>query len=104
MQIIPNRHIVIDNPFVVYVHQFDIVPQAATSVLPLHVLKTACQADGSLLGNIVPLNQLHSLVSLIPCFRKKADSRLTKTNSFAFSTEFWLNKYFTKEMYYALHK
>jgi hypothetical protein len=90
------------NPFVAYVHRFDIVPQAAGSASPLYVLKRVSRTDGSLLGDIVPLNQLCSLASLVARFRKKADSRLSKTNSLTFSAEFWLNKYFTKELYYAL--
>jgi hypothetical protein len=109
MQIVPNRHtpaFATNSPFVAYVDRFDIVPQACGSGLEpapsLYVLKRARRADGSPLGDIVPLTHLRSLVSLVPRFGHQADSRLTKTNSLAFSTEFWLNKYFTKELYYAL--
>ena len=109
MRIIPNRQtpaFATNNPFVAYVERFDIIPQATASApepaSSLYVLRRARRADGSRQGDIVPLSQLRSLVSLVPRFGGKADSRLTKTNCLAFSTEFWLNKYFTKELYYAL--
>ena len=98
--------------FVAYVHHFDIVsqfdpitqtmaqcPDAATS---LYVLKRARRADNSLLGDIIPLCQLRCLVSLIPRFGEKADPRFSKTNSLIYSNEYWLNKYFNKELFYAL--
>ncbi|KAF8336052.1 hypothetical protein F5887DRAFT_1063304 [Amanita rubescens] len=109
MRIIPNRQtpaFATNNPFVAYVDRFDIIPQATASApepaSSLHVLKRAHRANGRPLGDIVPLSQLRSLVSLVPRFGEKADSHLTKTTCLAFSTEFWLNKYFTKELYYAL--
>ena len=109
MRIILNRPtpaFAANDPFVTYVDRFDIIPQAAASApepaSSLYVLKRACHADGSPQGDIVPLSQLRSLVSLVPRFGGKADSCLTKTNCLAFSTEFWLNKYFMKEIYYAL--
>jgi hypothetical protein len=109
MRIIPNEQTPLpmkENPFVAYAHRFDIVPQAdrgaPEKASSLHILRRAYRSDGSLLGDIVPLHQLRSLVSLVPRFGKKADSRLTKTNSLSFSTEYRLNKYFTKELFFTL--
>lgn len=68
----------------------------------MYVLKRATRTDGTPFGGIVPLRQVRTLVNLVPRFGDKAERRLTKTNSFAYSGEFWLNKYFDKEMFYAL--
>jgi hypothetical protein len=53
-------------------------------------------------GEIVPLTWLRALVELTPVFGKNADNRLTKESSLEYSNEFWLNKYFDKELFYAL--
>jgi hypothetical protein len=49
------------------------------------------------------LDQIRSLVNLTPRFGQKASRILTKFNSLEFSSEFWLNKYFTKELFLALN-
>ena len=54
------------------------------------------------LGDIFPLSQLHALADLIPRFGAKADPWLSKQMSFAYSTGFWLNRYFDKQTYFAL--
>lgn len=118
MRIIPSRQapfVMNDNQvYVAYVHRFDVVsqlhpltqmmaqcPEPATS---LYALKRARRADNSLLGDIIPLCQLRSLVSLIPRFGEKADPRFSKTNSLIYCNEYWLNKYFNKELFYALSR
>ena len=68
----------------------------------LFVLKQALQADGTPLGDIIPLMQVHALADLVPRFSTKADEQLMKQNSLVYSTEFWLNKYFNKDSYFAL--
>ena len=68
----------------------------------MFALKWAVHAGGAPLGDIIPVLQLHALVDLIPRFGAQADPCLTKQTSFAYSAEFWLNKYFNKQMYYAL--
>lgn len=100
------------DPFIAYVHRFDVIPQfnQATqttgqfpeSATSLYALRRAFRADRSLLGDVIPLHQLRGLVSLVPRFGEKADPRLNKTNSLTCSNEFWLNKYFNKELFYAL--
>jgi hypothetical protein len=55
-----------------------------------------------LMGNVIPLGQLRALLDLVPHFGAAANKRLTKEMSLELSLEFWLNKYFTKELFYAL--
>jgi hypothetical protein len=99
--------------FLTYVQRFDIAPQINPSFSTtgsagqfpepsssMYLLKRSTRADGSRLGDVVPLGQLRVLMDLIPHFGAKADTRLTKENSMEFSTEFWLNKYFEKEVFY----
>ena len=68
----------------------------------MYVLKNTTQSDGTPISGIIPLQQVRTLANLIPQFGDKADQWLTKTNSFAYSREFWLNIYFDKEFFYAL--
>ena len=68
----------------------------------MFILKRSVRAGGVPLGDIIPLSQLCSVADLIPRFGAKADSRLTKQTSLAYSAEFWLNKYFDKPTYFAL--
>ena len=103
----------ISNIFLTYAQHFDVVPhlnpkysahagsflESATSMF---ALKWAVLAGGAPLGDTVPVLQLHALADLIPRFGAQIDPHLTKQTSFAYSTEFWLNKYFNKQMYYAL--
>ncbi|KAH9009323.1 hypothetical protein EDB85DRAFT_1881682, partial [Lactarius pseudohatsudake] len=99
--------------FLSYVQRFDIVPQpnpvapAQRGVYPhpstgMYLLKHARRNDGAIMGDIVPLAQLRALVNLVPRFGEEADKRLTKETALEYSSEFWLNKYFDKELFYAL--
>ncbi|KAH9037732.1 hypothetical protein EDB84DRAFT_1437390 [Lactarius hengduanensis] len=102
--------------FLSYVQQFDIVPQPnpvapapsnQRGVYPhpstgMYLLKRARQNGGAIMGDIVPLAQLRALVNLVPRFGEEADKRLTKETALEYSSEFWLNKYFDKELFYAL--
>ncbi|KAH9010154.1 hypothetical protein EDB85DRAFT_1880639 [Lactarius pseudohatsudake] len=99
--------------FLSYVQRFDIVPQpnpvapAQRGVYPhpstgMYLLKRARRNDGAIMGDIVPLAQLRALVNLVPRFGEEADKRLTKETALEYSSEFWLNKYFDKELFYAL--
>ena len=67
----------------------------------MHLLKRARQSDGSIMGDIVPLGQLRKLVDLVPRFGKQANRQLAKETVLEYSSEFWLNKYFEKELFYA---
>jgi hypothetical protein len=102
------------NSFLAYVQRFDIVPQAsgsgsAASQGPcrkpstnLYMLKCSCRADGTRMGDIIPLSHIHAAVDLVPQFMEAADSRLTKESSLEYSSEFILNDYFNRQLYYAL--
>jgi hypothetical protein len=68
----------------------------------MYLLRRSLRSNGSPLGDVIPLGQLRALVDLCPLFGPKADNRLTKHNSMAYSKEFWLNKYFDKEIFFAL--
>jgi hypothetical protein len=100
----------ITGQFLAYVRRYDILPQrdpanpTQQGMFPdpntgLFLLKKATRANGEMAGDIIPLNQLRSLVDVAPRFGKKANPRLTNANSLSFATEFWLNKYFDKEMF-----
>jgi hypothetical protein len=84
------------------VRRFDTqpTPDATTG---LYLLKRARRSNGELIGDIVPLNQIRTLVDIVPRFGLKADPQLTKETSAMQSSEFWLNKYFNKELFYALN-
>jgi hypothetical protein len=103
--------------FLSYTQRFDIIPQLHPEVqgsstrkglypnalTGLYSLKRARRSDGTIVGDIMPLAQLRTLIDLVPQFGAEADKRLTKEKGIEYSLEFWLNKYFTKEMFYALN-
>ena len=68
----------------------------------MYVLKRSQRADGTIVGDVMPLGRLRALLDLVPRFGTEADKRLTKETSLKFSMEFWLNRYFEKELFYAL--
>lgn len=69
----------------------------------MRVLRRARRANTEYLGDVIPLDQLRSRASLIPRFGKVANKHLSSTNSFALSEEFWLNKYWDKDFFFALY-
>ncbi|KAM6502325.1 hypothetical protein JOM56_002302 [Amanita muscaria] len=92
---------------------FDIIPQPNPQRLSqkglfveqstrMYLLKRALQSNQSVLGGIVLLGQIRTLVDLILRFGKEAEKRLTKATVLMYSKEFCLNKYFEKELFYAL--
>jgi hypothetical protein len=99
--------------FLTYVRRFDIVPQlnpavqASSTRKPdpstgMYVLKRSRRSNGTTMGDVVPLGQLRTLLDIVPRFGADANKQLTKETSLEFSLEFWLNKYFEKELFYAL--
>jgi hypothetical protein len=108
----------ISDCFLTYVQRFDFVPQAvprsgtsastSKALRPeasssLHVLKRAKHMDSSIIGDVVPLHQLWALIDLVPHFHEAAPRSLTYKNSSNYSSEFFLNKYFVKESFWAFH-
>jgi hypothetical protein len=60
------------------------------------------RSNGERIGDILPLDQIRAQADLAPRFGTKANPKLTSSTSLVYSTEFWLNKYFNKELFYAL--
>jgi hypothetical protein len=112
----PTRSLFHEDRFLAYARRFDIIPQINKNISgsstvrglypepksSLYILKRARRANGELIGDILPLQQVRALVDLTPCFGDVADRRLTKYNSSTYSSEFRLNKYFDKELYLSL--
>ena len=86
--------------FAAYVQRFNVGNLSA--VTGMHLLKRAIRANGERIGEVIPVTFIRSPAHLIPHFGTEAHSRLTKLSSYELSTEFWLNKYWSKEFYYAL--
>ena len=68
----------------------------------MYLLKRARRNGGEIMGDVVPLSQIRTLINLVPRFGAVADSRLTMETALEWSSEYWLNKYFDKELFYAL--
>ncbi|KJA12854.1 hypothetical protein HYPSUDRAFT_152210 [Hypholoma sublateritium FD-334 SS-4] len=103
--------------FLGYVQRFDIVPQVNPKIsgssslrgqypdpaAGMYILKKAFRANGDPMGDIIPLQQIRSLVELTPRFGKKADRRFQRSNNLQYGNEYWLDKYFDKDLFYALN-
>jgi hypothetical protein len=100
--------------FLAYVQRYNIIPQPSVSaqtsrggktdpITGLYALKRALRADKSYLGDVIPVSCLRAAVQLIPRFGTAADSRLTMQTSLEYSTDFWLNKYEDKEIFWSIH-
>ena len=97
--------------YLVYAERFDIVSQSThlgstTSgkcpdpVTGMYIVKRSSRSTGARIGDIVPLSQIRIAAPLIPRYGPQADPKLTSRNSLEFSTEFYLNSFFDKELYY----
>lgn len=103
----------ITSRFLAYVRCYDVVQQrnptnaAEQGMYPepnsgLFLLKRARRANGEEVAGIITLDQLRSFIDIAPRFGEKAEPRFTNSNSLIYATEFWLNKYFSKDLFYAL--
>ena len=103
----------ITSRFLAYVQCYDVIQQwnptnaAQYGIYPepntgLFLLKRAKRANGEEAGDIIPLDQLRSFADITPRFGEKADPRFTNSSSLTYATEFWLNKYFDKQLFYTL--
>ncbi|TFK71326.1 hypothetical protein BDN72DRAFT_895699 [Pluteus cervinus] len=102
------------NSTITYVRRLDIVPQVDPSdatrrgpypepTTSLFVLSRAKRSDSTPMGDVVPLHQVRCPLDLVPKFNQAAASlRLTRETSLACYSEFYLNKYFTDELFFAL--
>ncbi|KAJ7726477.1 hypothetical protein B0H16DRAFT_1332097 [Mycena metata] len=98
--------------FLAYVQRFDIVSQpnpegGANGPFPesstgMFQLKRSRRADGSVRGDIVPLHRVRARLELTPRFGKVANKKLTSGTSLDYCEDFWLDKWFTKELFWTL--
>ncbi|KAJ7203716.1 hypothetical protein C8J57DRAFT_1259579 [Mycena rebaudengoi] len=93
--------------YLMYAQRYDIVSQNGTAtgcelLTGMYILKQATRSDGSRLGDIVDVKRIRIPVELIARFGQKADKRFTPFNSLECSTEVRLNKYSSKELFWAL--
>ncbi|KAH7918132.1 hypothetical protein BV22DRAFT_1051938, partial [Leucogyrophana mollusca] len=100
------RSTIPEGEVLMYVERFDVLPQSDGSQVDpptqMHILRRARRSNGSPMGDVIPLKQIRSYINLIPRFGAAADARLTKTNAMGYSSAFYLNKYFDKEIFYAI--
>jgi hypothetical protein len=103
------------NIYLAYAKRFEIIPQpisyGSTSrgihpdpITGQYIMKRSTRANGSRLGDIVPLLQARIPAPLVPRYGVQANSKLTAKNSLEYSTEFFLNHFFDKELYYFISK
>ena len=67
------------------------------------LFEKAHHIDGSFLGDVIALEHIRALVDLIPHFGEAAEKHLSKEMVLEHVSEFRLNKYFEKQLFYALH-
>ena len=72
------------------------------SAAGMHILKCVITNNGMRVGDIIPLHYIRSPAHVIPHFGKEANPRLAHHTCYDLSREFWLNRYWNKEFYYAL--
>ena len=103
------------NVYLTYMERFEIIPQPISyrsttrgicpdPVTGQYVVKRSVRANGSHLGDVVPLVQTRIPAPLVPRYGVQADPKLTSRNSLEYSTEFYLNSFFDKELYYFILK
>ena len=54
------------------------------------------------MGDIIPLTHIRAAVDLVPRFMETADPCLTKESSLEYTSEFLLNHFFDRQLYYSL--
>jgi hypothetical protein len=86
--------------FAAYVQCFN--AGSASKVTGMHLLKRVVRVNGNHIGEVIPMTFIRSPAHLISPFGAEAHARLNKLHSHELSTKFWLNKYWSKEFYYAL--
>lgn len=86
--------------FFAYVQRFTI--SSVDQDAGMHVLKRALRNTGERVGDVIPLFQIRSPAHIIPRFGQAASSRLCSSSSNELSSTFWLNKYWTKELFHSI--
>ena len=96
-------HLTHSDLFLIYVQHFTIAAHSNPSpVTGMHKLQWATRRNGKHICGVILLTQIWSLAHLILNFSNEAHSHLMNLSSYELTNEFWLNKYWTKELYYAL--
>ncbi|KAG2151769.1 hypothetical protein BD769DRAFT_1341691, partial [Suillus cothurnatus] len=54
------------------------------------------------IGDIIPVTQFRVPINIVPHFGSNADNCLTPYNSIEHLSEFWLNRYWDKNMFFPL--
>lgn len=92
--------------FLTYIHHFSLISQSnPASVSPatgMHLLRCVVRGDSGHISEVIPLICICSPAHIIPNFGHKAHSHLTLSSIYKLSNDFWLNKYWMKELYYTL--
>ncbi|KAG0703857.1 hypothetical protein DFH29DRAFT_981702 [Suillus ampliporus] len=91
----------LSDQFITYIQRFDISSERDPAS-QLHVLKRSKCSNGTRMGDIIPVSQLRAPVHLVPRFGATADMRFTAYNSMEHTTEFWLNYFWDKNIFFAL--
>ncbi|KAG2750887.1 hypothetical protein P692DRAFT_201710227 [Suillus brevipes Sb2] len=87
--------------YLAYVERLDVVTLDDST--GMYILRRARRANNDRIGDVIPITQIVAPVHLIPHFGPKADPRLTMQSSINHATEFYLNKFWNKELFFALH-
>jgi hypothetical protein len=87
--------------YLAYVERLDIV--ALDESTGMYILRRARRANNDRIGDIVRVTQIVAPVHLIPRFGEVANPRLTMQTSIHHTTDFYLNKFWNKELFFALH-
>ena len=92
-------HLLCSDIFLAYVQRLNATVDNAAG---MYALKRAIRNNGTRVGEVIPLHYIRSPAHAIPHFGKEANPWLTLHTSYELSNEFWLNKYWSKECFYAL--
>ncbi|KIK92549.1 hypothetical protein PAXRUDRAFT_95364, partial [Paxillus rubicundulus Ve08.2h10] len=60
------------------------------------------QSNGLLLGDFIPMDNMHQVVQLIPKLRAVASPKMTCDNCVDIAQEFYINSFSNKETFHAI--
>lgn len=95
-------------PWLAYVQRFKVVPQLQEDmkltrtpdpVTRMHVLQRACHAGGERVGGIIDVRSIRMPAEVVPRFGTATEPTLTTHTALERSTEFFLNKFSTKDLF-----
>lgn len=87
--------------YLAYVEYLDVV--TLNDSTGIYIFRHVRQVNNDWIGNIIPITQIVAPVHLIPHFGPKADPQLMMQSGINHATEFYLNKFWNKELFFALH-